>query len=599
MTAQEAISYIESCTWSTTRLGLGRTKELLEKLGNPQKMLRFIHVAGTNGKGSACAMTASVLEKAGYRVGLYTSPYICRFNERMQINGVEISNDALARYTSLVQPIADAMDDHPSQFELITAIGMLYFLEENCDFVVLEVGLGGELDSTNAIDCPELALLMNIGLDHTEYLGNSIAEIACAKAGIIKPGCTAVCYRSGADTEAVFEQVCKEKSAELIKADFDSLRPLAHSTYGQSFSWKGKRYELPLLGEHQQKNAAVVLEGIEILRQRGFNISDTAIFEGLKSTRWPARFEIICRDPVFIVDGAHNPQCTEALAQSLEQYFYNEKFIVVCGVLADKDYEHMLSCLLPHAAEFICITPDSPRALRGSELAEIIASKGAKATSSDDIQSAVRLALAHSQGKPVLACGSLYMVGDVKKTFPSAIKEHYRKAALSARRKLSGDLRRDSSLAAAEKIRESAVYKKANCVMLYKATPDELDLSLLEEEDKVFVYPRCTGKGIMCALRPADSEAFILGSYGISEPDPQKSELVSPEDIDLVICPCAGFDKAHHRIGMGKGYYDRFLPSCKNAAFIGAAFESQLVPDFPAEDFDCDLSAIYTEKNIY
>ena len=192
MTAHEAINYIESCTWSRTRLGLGRTRELLSKLGNPQKKLRFIHVAGTNGKGSTCAMLASVMQKAGYKTALYTSPYICRFNERMQINGVEIPDDRLAELTERVKPIAEGMADHPSQFELVTAIAMLYFLEEQCDIVVLEVGLGGALDSTNAIDCPECAVITTIGLEHTEYLGHTLPEIASAKAGIIKPNCDVV-----------------------------------------------------------------------------------------------------------------------------------------------------------------------------------------------------------------------------------------------------------------------------------------------------------------------------------------------------------------------------------------------------------------------
>ena len=196
MTAHDAINYIEGCTWSRTRLGLGRTRELLSKLGDPQKKLRFIHVAGTNGKGSTCAMLASVMQKAGYKTALYTSPYICRFNERMQINGAEIPDDMLAELTERVKPIAEGMADHPSQFELVTAIAMLYFLEEKCDIVVLEVGLGGALDSTNAIDCPECAVITTIGLEHTEYLGHTLPEIASAKAGIIKPGCDVVCYRN-------------------------------------------------------------------------------------------------------------------------------------------------------------------------------------------------------------------------------------------------------------------------------------------------------------------------------------------------------------------------------------------------------------------
>ncbi|MBQ5414610.1 MAG: bifunctional folylpolyglutamate synthase/dihydrofolate synthase, partial [Firmicutes bacterium] len=186
MTKEEAIGYIENYGWSTTRLGLERTRELLERVGNPQKKLKFVHVAGSNGKGSTCAMLANIMQYSGYKVGMYISPYIQDFCERIQINGEYIDGDSLARITEYVMAQAEAMDDHPSQFELVTAIGMIYFLENNVDIVVLEVGMGGALDSTNAIDAPEVAVITNIGLEHTEYLGNTIEEIAATKAGIIK-----------------------------------------------------------------------------------------------------------------------------------------------------------------------------------------------------------------------------------------------------------------------------------------------------------------------------------------------------------------------------------------------------------------------------
>ena len=194
MTPQEAIDYIEQFTWSTTKLGLERTQALLRALGDPQKKLKFIHVAGSNGKGSTCAMLAAILRSAGYRTGLYISPYIQDFCERMQIDGENVPGDKLAEITERVRVIADAMEDHPSQFELVTAIAMEYFCEARCDIVVLEVGMGGALDSTNAIDAPEVAVITNIGLEHTEYLGDTLEKIAATKAGIIKSGCSAVCY---------------------------------------------------------------------------------------------------------------------------------------------------------------------------------------------------------------------------------------------------------------------------------------------------------------------------------------------------------------------------------------------------------------------
>ena len=228
MTPQEAISYIENYTWSTTRLGLGRTRALLHAIGDPQKQLKFIHVAGSNGKGSTCAMLDAILRAAGYRTGLYTSPYIQDFCERMQVNGRNISGDDLARITEQVRIHADAMEDHPSQFELVTAIAMQYFLEERCDIVVLEVGMGGALDSTNVIDCPEVAVITNIGLEHTEYLGNTLSLIAEAKGGIIKPGCTAVLYDSEAETMETLLRICREQIgsvSDLPRARSAESRP--------------------------------------------------------------------------------------------------------------------------------------------------------------------------------------------------------------------------------------------------------------------------------------------------------------------------------------------------------------------------------------
>ena len=207
MTYEEAIRYIEDFTWSTTRLGLGRTQELLRRLGDPQKQLRFVHVGGSNGKGSTCAMLSAVLREAGYRTGMYTSPHVLCFEERMQVNGRYIAGEDLAALTERVRVEADAMEDHPSQFELVTAIAMLYFLEQECDIVVLEVGMGGALDSTNVIDAPDVAVLTNIGLEHTEYLGNTLEEIALTKGGIIKPGSDVVCYNSAPEVVSILRQL--------------------------------------------------------------------------------------------------------------------------------------------------------------------------------------------------------------------------------------------------------------------------------------------------------------------------------------------------------------------------------------------------------
>lgn len=416
MTVKEAIDYIESQTWSSTRLGLERTRELLSKLGDPQKKLRFVHVAGTNGKGSTCAMLASILQAAGYRTGLYTSPYICRFNERIQVNGENIPDETLAALTALVMPLAEQMRDHPSQFELVTAIAMQYFLDAGCDIVVLEVGLGGALDSTNVIDRPEAAVITNIGLEHTEYLGNTLAEIAAAKAGIIKPGCTAVCYRGTAEVETVFENTCRERGAQLVKADFAALRPISADLAGQYFSWQGlERLFLPLLGAHQLHNAAVVLETVDVLRRHGWRVPEAALRQGLAQTVWPARFELLRREPVFLVDGAHNPQCVQALVQAIEAYLPGERVTFLTGVLADKDYVTMLRCMAPYALHFVCVTPDSPRALPAQELAAALRVMGLSAEAAEDIDTGISAALQAAGAGPVVACGSLYMAGLVRR----------------------------------------------------------------------------------------------------------------------------------------------------------------------------------------
>jgi len=413
MNVNEAVEYIESYSWSKTRLGLERTRFLLEKLGNPQKKLKFVHVAGTNGKGSTCAMLASILRSAGYRTGLYTSPYICRFNERMQVNGEDISDTELADITGIVKPIAEEMEDHPSQFEIVTAIAMLYFLRQSCDIVVLEVGMGGISDATNVIEMPECSVITTISLEHTEYLGNTLAEIAYNKAGIIKDGCPVVCYRGVREVEDVFEKTAAEKNAVLTKADFFSIRPISDGLNGQSFSFREhKNLTLPLLGEHQLKNAAVVLETVEVLRNRGWKISEEDIHNGLAKVKWPVRFELVRKNPPVIIDGAHNPQCAEALAAALNKYLPGKQSVFLMGVLADKEYDKIVSSLRPYAKSFVCVTPDSPRALSAEALAEYLRSLGEEAVSCGNFADGVMTALADNS--PVVACGSLYMAGHAR-----------------------------------------------------------------------------------------------------------------------------------------------------------------------------------------
>ncbi|MBQ3423683.1 MAG: bifunctional folylpolyglutamate synthase/dihydrofolate synthase, partial [Clostridia bacterium] len=281
MDIQEALAYIDGTQWFGSKPGLSRTEALLEKLGRPQDGLKFVHIAGTNGKGSCAAMLASVLRAAGYRTGLYTSPYLFRFHERMQVNGEQISDGELAELVTRLRPLAEAMADHHTEFELITAAALRWFADRRCDIVVLEVGLGGRLDATNVIAAPEAAVLMNIGLDHTAVLGDTLEQIAAEKAGILKPGCEAVAYQQRESVREVFRRKAREVGAGLRVADFSRLEPEFDSLEGQSFLYKGEPYALSLLGEHQLRNAAVVLETVELLRARGWRISHEAVEYGL------------------------------------------------------------------------------------------------------------------------------------------------------------------------------------------------------------------------------------------------------------------------------------------------------------------------------
>ena len=419
MTYEEALSYIHSICWKGSKLGLDRTRELLGKLNDPQKELKFIHIAGTNGKGSTAAMLSSILEEAGYRVGLYTSPFINRFNERMQVNHQPIPDEELAALTEYVRPHADAMADSPTEFELITALAMVWFARQKCDIVVLEVGMGGELDSTNIIDVPEAAVIAAMGMDHVKELGPTMADIARAKAGIIKEGGRVVSYGGNLEADEVIAAVCRARNASLCQPDFSAIVPGDFGLEGQTFSYKGWRgLRIPLVGAYQMNNAAVVLETVEVLRQRGWSVSDEAVRQGLADTRWPARFEVLRRDPVFIVDGGHNPHGIRATAESLRRLFPGRKITFVTGVMADKDVEHILGLIVPLAEQFFTVRPDNPRAMDAGELAARIEAMGAKATACASVRDGVDRAI-QAEGPHGVACalGSLYMSGEVRSCF--------------------------------------------------------------------------------------------------------------------------------------------------------------------------------------
>lgn len=418
MNYQEALNYINGTRWMGSKPGLSRTEELLERLGRPQDRLKFVHIAGTNGKGSCAAMLASILRAAGYKTGLYTSPYLFRFNERMQLNGRPIGDETLAELVTEIQPRADAMADHPTEFELMTAAALLWYAREDCEIVVLEVGLGGRLDATNVIPAPEAAVIMNIGLDHTEILGDTVEKIAAEKAGIFKPGCDAVAYQQGESVLAVLRQKARETGCALHVADFSQLRPEFDSLEGQSFLYRDEPYALSLLGDHQLRNAAVVLETVEVLRRRGWRLSREAVEHGLYAVNWPARFERVSEGPPFVVDGGHNPQCAESVRANLLRYFPEMRRVLLVGVLADKDYPALFEILNEAADAWVCVTPDSERALPAEKLKEHLSRFGKPAVACASIPEGVETAR-ELAGEDGMACavGSLYMAGAVRACF--------------------------------------------------------------------------------------------------------------------------------------------------------------------------------------
>ena len=425
MNSDQAIAYFHSLYRKVSTPGLHRMRTLLEKMGNPQKSLKFVHIAGTNGKGSTAAMSASILRQAGFRVGLFTSPYIYRFHERMQVDGEEISDEDLVAVTEYVKPLASTMEEPPTEFELVCCIAFEYFVRKNCDIVVLEVGMGGEFDATNVIECPEVAVITNIGLDHTEVLGNTVEAIAETKAGIFKKNGQAVIYRGTPSVEAVFERICAERNVKLRKADFAGVNNKSCDLFGQVFDcgdWKD--IELPLLGEHQMFNASVVLSITEALKERGWNITEEHIREGLRTVTWPGRFDVVSRDPLFIIDGGHNPQCIQALVKNIRDYLADRRVIALAGVLADKDYAEMFRPVMELVEQFVCITPDSPRKLEADDLAKYLRGVGAKAEGCGEMEKGIRrcLQLAGSDGV-VLCFGSLYSIGAVKDTLEAVLKD--------------------------------------------------------------------------------------------------------------------------------------------------------------------------------
>lgn len=433
----DPIAYINEPRWQDSRLGLDRIRALLDRLGRPQDQLKFVHVAGTNGKGSTCAYLASILQAAGLHTGLFTSPYLVTFEERIRVDGTNISQEDLTEVTLLVREQAEALAaetaDHPTEFELMTAVALVHFARSGCDIAVLEVGLGGRLDSTNVIGAPEVAVIARIGLDHTMLLGTTLAAIAGEKAGIVKPGSMVVSWPQDAEAMSVVEGAAASCGDALRVPNFARLDvgevdwkasagPERAFSYGRFAAMCTK-----LLGSYQPANAALAIEAVEALRDRGWAIDDEAVRQGIASTRWPGRFEIVQAQGgacTIVVDGGHNPQGAQALADSLADVFPGRKPVFVIGVLEDKDYPAMLEMVLPLGAAFVTVTPDNPRALSADKLARAIRWTGqdllgCASCVNPYVARDMADALAKAQelaGVDSLVCafGSLYSVGAIK-----------------------------------------------------------------------------------------------------------------------------------------------------------------------------------------
>ena len=415
MNYNEAIEYIHSVNWMFCNPGLDRVKTLCHALGDPQDSLKFIHVAGTNGKGSFCSMLDSVLRAQGYRVGLFTSPYILEFGERMRVNGENISQDELCALVEKVKPIADAMEDKPTEFELITALAFLYFADHSCDYVVLECGLGGRLDATNIIKTPILSVITGIALDHTAILGDTEEKIAAEKAGIIKNNVPVLWCGAHTGAEQVIFEKCEAVGATLIKVDRSSLNIKKMTLDGTDFDLGShKDVHIPLLGSYQPVNATNVLTAIDILREQGIEISEASVKSGLASVIWHARFEVIGKDPLIIADGGHNPEGIDGAVDSIRQYF-SRKVGIVTGVMADKDYRYMAGRIASVAEQVFCLKPDNPRALPAEDYADVFRELGISATPCAAVSDAVSAALkwGREHNAPVICLGSLYMYGEV------------------------------------------------------------------------------------------------------------------------------------------------------------------------------------------
>ena len=425
MNYQESLKYIADTHKFGIRLGLDSTGKLLELLGNPQENLKVVHVAGTNGKGSVCSFVANILKEEGYKVGLYTSPYLETFTERIRVNGENIPEEDVARIITIIKDKIEIMVSEgysaPTEFEIVTAMAFYYYNEQKMDYVVLEVGLGGRFDSTNVIKNPLVSVLVSISLDHIGVLGDTIGKIAYEKAGIIKENGAVIVYKQVKEAEDVIKEVCNEKNAEYIEVNFNDVEVKKSDIYSQVYDCivmdeKFDNLEIKLIGDHQINNSIVALNVIKYLRDnKNVEVSNESIEKGLLNTKWPGRIEKIKENPMFIIDGAHNEDGAKSLDKALEKNFPNKKLTMLIGMLADKDIDSVLEILMPRFNKVITTTPANDRAISCEELKNKISKYVEDVTAVENIEEAVKYTLDNAnEDDIIISAGSLYMIGTVR-----------------------------------------------------------------------------------------------------------------------------------------------------------------------------------------
>ena len=410
-----ALDWLQSLPRLSGEPGLDRMKALLAALGDPQKRGRYVHIAGTNGKGSVAAFTANILQKAGFKTGLTISPYVLDFRERFQIDGQMIPPETLERLAAKVRAAAETLVETPVQFEAVTALALCWFDEEHCDVAVLETGLGGRFDATNAVENTLVAAITRIDLDHTELLGDTVEKIAAEKAGIVKPGCIAVTYPVQ-EKEALqaIAAACIREKADLVAPEAEDIHLRRGGLFENRMEYGGYEVNLALPGAHQACNAAMAIEIALALWRQGLDIPDEAILEGLEATRVPARIEVLRSQPLVLLDGSHNPAGAAALAATLGAQKLPQKPAAVLGVLADKAAAEMLRALGDSFSTIYAVTPDCPRAMSADELARLASQElpEVPAYPCADLGQALDTALGLPQGAVV--CGSLYLAAQAR-----------------------------------------------------------------------------------------------------------------------------------------------------------------------------------------